>query len=80
MQGLTDVGALNCAFAEDFLRREGIRHVGGSLGGRRGRRLQYWPVCGRARQILLGVEEAGRIEAAAKTSPARADAGALELF
>ena len=53
MQGLTDVGALNARFAERFLRYEGIAHLGGSLGGDRGRRIQFWPASGRARQRRL---------------------------
>lgn len=53
MRGLSDIGALNQAFAEDFLRNEGIRFIGGDLGGDRGRRIEYWPVSGRARQVLF---------------------------
>lgn len=53
MSGLSDIGALNRSFAEDFLHNEGIRIVGGNLGGDKGRRIEYWPVTGRARQILL---------------------------
>ena len=53
MKGLTDVGELNATFAERFLRAEGIPIVGGSLRGDQGRRIQFWPVSGRARQIML---------------------------
>ena len=53
LKGLTDVGELNATFAERFLRDEGIVVVGGSLRGDRGRRIQFWPVSGRARQIML---------------------------
>lgn len=49
----SDVGAMNARFAEQFLRNEGIRIVGGSLGGPQGRRIEYWPVTGRARQISM---------------------------
>ena len=80
VQGLTDVGALNAQFAEDFLRREGVRHVGGSLRGEHGRRIQFWPVSGRARQVLLGQETQALLArelSVAKPAPA---AGALELF
>lgn len=49
----SDVGAMNARFAEDFLKNEGIRIVGGSLGGPLGRRVEYWPVTGRARQISM---------------------------
>lgn len=47
------VGARNAQFAEDFLRAEGIRHVGGHTGGNQGRRIEYWPLTGRARQMYL---------------------------
>ena len=53
VQGLTDVGELNASFAELFLRTEGIALAGGSLRGSCGRRIQFWPTSGRARQSLL---------------------------
>jgi len=73
----SDVGAMNACFAENFLRKEGISVIGGSLGGPVGRRVEYWPVTGRARQIsMLEVK---------KTPPPRAlekplHDGELELF
>jgi chemotaxis protein CheD len=80
LKGLTDVGALNAKFAEEFLRREGLQHVGGSLRGDSGRRIQYWPGSGRARQVLLakGVPELQSRELAS-VKPAE-PSGALELF
>src|ERR1700753_1018545 len=53
IDGLTDVGSQNAAFAERFVRDEGLQAAGGSLRGDRARRIQYWPQTGRARQILL---------------------------
>jgi chemotaxis protein CheD len=76
----TDIGRNNAEFAQRFLRAEGITHVGGSTGGLRGRRIQYWPVSGRARQIMLaGAPEA---EQQVKLPAASVDvnAGELELF
>jgi chemotaxis protein CheD len=55
--GLRDIGRSNAEFAEGFLRSEGIRHVGGSLGGSQGRKLRFWPVSGAARQLLLANTE-----------------------
>jgi chemotaxis protein CheD len=76
----TDIGKNNAEFAERFLRDEGIAHVGGSTGGLHGRRIQYWPVSGRARQIMLS----GPTEIERPTIvPPRSDdtnAGELELF
>lgn len=75
-----DIGKHNAEFAERFLRDEGIAFVGGSMGGLQGRRIQYWPVSGRARQSLL----AGTVEierpAAAAAPVVASNAGELELF
>jgi len=80
MRGLSDIGRLNAAFAEKFLRNEGIRNVGGSLGGGQGRRLQYWPVSGRARQSLMKGHEAFAKPAKVAAPAASTNAGELELF
>ncbi|GGE17878.1 putative chemoreceptor glutamine deamidase CheD [Aureimonas endophytica] len=53
VDGLSDIGAKNGAFAKRFLEMEGIAYVGGDLGGDQGRRIEYWPHSGRARQILM---------------------------
>ena len=82
IKGLTDIGELNASFAERFLRAEGISVVGGSLRGEQGRRIQFWPVSGRARQVLLQ-KETESILRAERTRPAAvvpAELGALELF
>lgn len=53
----SNVGEQNALFAEQFLRDEGITIVGQSTGGEYGRKLEYWPSTGRARQYALtGVE------------------------
>lgn len=78
-QGLTDIGAQNAAFAEHFLEHEGIRVVGGSLRGGRGRRVEYWPVSGRARAHAMS----GDVKRVAPSEPVRAPvsgAGTVELF
>ncbi len=67
--GLTDAGGRNAAFVEHFLRHEEIPLVARSLGGRRGRRVQFCPASGRARQILCDPVEA---------APPRAPAGAVQ--
>ncbi|MFM8820057.1 MAG: chemotaxis protein CheD [Phenylobacterium sp.] len=50
MDRLNDIGAENAIFAREFLATEGIPLVSESLGGRRARRIEFWPVGGRARQ------------------------------
>lgn len=53
----SNVGEQNAAFAMQFLRDEGIRVVGSSTGGEFGRKLEFWPISGRARQYpLTGAE------------------------
>ncbi len=87
LDGLTDVGAQNAAFAEGFLRAEGISHVGGSLRGDSARRVQFWPATGRVRQMQLAPADRSAFDGERKR-PAReaapastgVDAGALELF
>ena len=76
MRGLSDIGAKNAEFAERYLQYEGIRLVAKDLGGQQGRRLQYWPVSGRARQsYVAAVEEVETIMA-----PASRIYGDVELF
>jgi chemotaxis protein CheD len=54
----SNVGEQNAAFAVQFLRDEGIRLLGQSTGGDSGRKIEFWPVSGRARQIPLSGAEA----------------------
>jgi len=70
-------GEKNAEFAERYLRHEGISVVGKDLGGDRGRRLQYWPVSGRARQAY--VASGGIDERPIKPSISR-NVGDVELF
>lgn len=79
---LTDIGSKNVAFAERFLEREGIHLGAGSTCGDRARRLQFWPVTGRIRQLYLQKSDAVIAELdRAKPAPAeKKDYGAVELF
>jgi chemotaxis protein CheD len=82
VRGLIDVGVKNAAFAELFLKEEGIRCIGHSLGGDRARRVRYWPLTGQASQILLAATDQSvfaeeRKESAKKPAPT---AGAVDLF
>jgi chemotaxis protein CheD len=78
---LADIGEQNASFAERFMREEGIRVVGGSLRGEQGRRIQFWPTTGRARQAL--VSQADKRVFVSERQPQTevvSDAGSLELF
>lgn len=78
MAGLSDIGAMNRQFAEEFLHNEGIRVVGGDLGGDRGRRIEYWPVTGRARQVLFTGQPI--VETYRPPAAAPANTGEVDLF
>lgn len=78
VDGLSDIGAKNAAFARRFLQMEGIAYVGGDVGGDRGRRIEYWPHSGRARQNLL--DRAAILPAMPAPAAAARDVGELELF
>ena len=81
IKGLSDVGALNATFAEKFLTDEGIELVGGSLRGNFGRRIQFWPVSGRARQAFLSRETNSILDDELARQPATlSGAGLVELF
>lgn len=82
IDGLTDVGRQNAEFAEQFLTNEGIRHVGGSLLGEHGRKVQFWPVLGRARQSLMERETKQLFDAERRTRPVKPveSAGDVDLF
>jgi len=79
MEGLSDIGAKNAAFAKRFFENEGIRLIAEDLGGTRGRRVEYFPLSGRVRQNLLS----GYLAATpppARPIPNAHSVGALELF
>jgi len=76
IRATSDIGARNGTFVLEFLRREGILLTGESLGGTQGRRVQYWPESGRARQLLIAKYEEANVPL-----PTQAETGSdLELF
>jgi len=82
VDGLSDIGLQNADFAERFLQAEGIHLMVGSLRGDKARRVQFWPVSGRVRQMAL-VEPGKQVFEAERAKPAPApvaDDGELELF
>jgi chemotaxis protein CheD len=82
IDGLSDVGQQNASFAERFLQSEGIGVTGGSLRGDQARRIQFWPVSGRVRQMAL-VDPGRQVFEAERARPAPAPVandGDLELF
>lgn len=82
LQGLTDIGRQNSAFARKFLQDEGIGFAGGSLGGDHARRVLYWPVTGVARQQKLEAHKSAFSEELTRAGPIGAPAaeGEVEMF
>jgi chemotaxis protein CheD len=78
--GLSDIGEANATFAERFLRDEGVPVLGGSLRGPQARRVQFWPVSGRAMQRF--VDDPSQIRNLREVPVRRppVDEGAVELF
>jgi len=78
---MSDVGSRNVEFATQFLRDEGIAVTGGDIGGTMPRRIQFWPVSGRARQLSVRVDKQMLVER--ERVVANGDAGPpddVELF
>lgn len=76
--GLSDIGEANARFAEEFCRRENIPCIASSLGGAKGRRIQFWPTTGQARQQLIrGIPEISETESNHARIP---ESPGVELF
>jgi len=67
--GFSNIGEQNAQFAQEFLKDEGIHVVGCNVGGDYGRKLEYWPVSGRARQIPLNRAETRKTVAEEQAVP-----------
>jgi chemotaxis protein CheD len=80
IKGLADIGELNAHFGEQFLREEGIALVGGSLRGDQGRRIQFWPHSGRARQVFFSSKMMSSLSTEPKPTELSLGAGDFELF
>ncbi|MEL6517325.1 MAG: chemotaxis protein CheD [Pseudomonadota bacterium] len=53
IDGLSDIGSRNAAFAMGYLKTEGIEVVAHSTGGRSARQIRFWPSTGQAQQRLV---------------------------
>lgn len=82
IRNLSDIGAKNAEFALKFLQMEAIPCVGQSLGGDQARRVRFWPMTGRAGQLLVDSSHADVISAerARPAAPPPSAAGSVELF
>jgi len=77
---LPDVGGANTAFAEHFLRHEGITYLGGSTRGQVARRIEFWPVNGRARQRTISGDGFDVVRAERPAAAPSYDDGSVEFF
>jgi chemotaxis protein CheD len=85
MAALTNIGTRNGEFAKKFLEQEGIRLAGGDLGGTSPRKVEYWPLTGRARQALVGGNSEDLVRRELALAPERkqktaGERGDVELF
>jgi chemotaxis protein CheD len=78
VKGLGTIGTNNVKFAKEFLATERIACTGGSVGGDQGRRIQFLPTTGRARQMLVINEMTP--QPIIKLKPIQEQSGELELF
>jgi chemotaxis protein CheD len=82
---LSDIGASNAKFVQQFLMDEGIPCISSSVGGTSARRVRFHPTTGSAQQTRvaddrrLGEQEIAAARAAPKPAPAAAPAGAGDL-
>jgi chemotaxis protein CheD len=78
----SNVGEQNGKFATQFLMDEGIPVVSSSIGGEFGRKLEFWPVSGRARQYpLTGAETQKTVQLEQRPVPVQKPASSsIEFF
>jgi chemotaxis protein CheD len=80
IKGLADIGARNARFAQEFLAREEISVLPGSLGGSSGRRVEFWPVTGRARQNFMAPTDPELMNSLNKKPALTIKSSDVELF
>jgi len=79
IEGLSAIGARNSSFARKFLEREGIVCMAESLGGNRARRVRFWPVLGKAQQMVLA-EAPAMLKSEVPPVIPKQDVGEVSLF
>ncbi|MEN3794054.1 chemotaxis protein CheD [Fulvimarina sp. MAC3] len=76
----TDIGARNAEFAVRFLAMEGIPTACVDVGGVQGRRIEYFPLSGRSRRLLLSDKSAPIVARPTFTPPPSSSLGEVEFF
>lgn len=77
---ISQIGAENGKFACDYLNAEGIDVVGGSLGGKRGRKIRFFPTTGRVQHRFMEINDNAFAVEANVTAMPKKSGGDLELF
>ena len=80
LEGVSNIGDQNVAFAEAFLIREGIPLCGGSVRGPNARRIRFWPASGRALQLSLARTDSAVFAREQRPAALRPNEGSVELF
>ena len=80
LEGLTDIGSRDASLAETFLQRERIAFTGCSLRGVRARRVQFWPISGRAGQMVIECGEPTVFAAERRATSAQPGSGSVEML
>lgn len=75
INGLSDIGPANCAFATEYLARENIKCIAKSLGGTAARQVVFTPFTGAVRVKVRGIAAPEPIQTAPRTK-----GNDLELF
>lgn len=76
-----DIGAQNFGFARWFLDNEAIPLVAESVGGKRGRRIRFWPSSGVVHQVFMpGIEMPGSEATEATIASQGPKSGDIDLF
>ena len=68
VDGLSDIGARNAAFALEYLGTEGIHVAAQSTGGRAARQVRFWPATGQVKQRLVKSSEVEPVPAAPRAA------------
>ncbi|MEL6170016.1 MAG: chemotaxis protein CheD [Pseudomonadota bacterium] len=74
ISGLSDIGARNVTFVDEFLEAERIPVMARSTGGHQARQVRFWPGSGRARQRLAPQSDVREMQVGARP------ANEVELF
>ncbi|WP_050927905.1 chemotaxis protein CheD [Aestuariivita boseongensis] len=80
VERLGDIGSRNVSFAQDYMKREGIRIEQADTGGRQARRLHFHPVSGEAKVFTIPIDQTQTLAARERPRQAPAHETDVTLF